>query len=183
MLRQNNTRENREPREPREVRDGRENRENRETRDRDNYVQRPPRQYERIQRQEQLAAQQAAETRSGLTLADLETRSVDDLQDMAKELDISGYSRLKKQDLAFRILQAQTEQQGNIFGSGVLDIVEDGYGFLRQERFLPGPEDVYVSQSQIRKFGLRTGDFIRMIDNQHFHRHAMCFQFQPELFL
>ena len=79
---------------------------------------------------------------------------------MAKELGITGYSALKKQDLVLRLLQAQTEQQGFLFGGGVLEIVEDGFGFLRKERFLPGPSDVYVSQSQIRRFGLRTGDMI-----------------------
>ncbi|MDQ6906153.1 MAG: Rho termination factor N-terminal domain-containing protein, partial [Chloroflexota bacterium] len=79
---------------------------------------------------------------------------------MANDWGLANPTRLRRQDLIYRLLQAQTEQQGNIFGSGVLDIVEDGYGFLRQERFLPGPEDVYVSQSQIRKFGLRTGDFV-----------------------
>src|SRR5438876_4668299 len=93
-----------------------------------------------------------------LTLAELESRNVDDLMDMAKELDISGISRLKKQDLAFRILQAQTEQQGNIFKKGILDIMEDGFGFLRLAGYLPSQDDVYVSQSQIRRFGLRTGD-------------------------
>jgi transcription termination factor Rho len=79
---------------------------------------------------------------------------------MAKELGIAGVSTLRKQDLIFRLLQAQTEQQGNIFRGGVLEIVEDGFGFLRQERYLPGANDVYVSQSQIRRFGLRTGDMI-----------------------
>jgi transcription termination factor Rho len=98
------------------------------------------------------------DSRVSLTLADLESRNMDDLQDMAKELDITGYSRLKKQDLAFRILQAQTEQQGNIFKKGILEIMEDGFGFLRLTSYLPGPDDVYVSQSQIRRFGLRTGD-------------------------
>src|SRR5438105_1854607 len=141
------------------------NRINRETRDgrdggrdrgdmRDNYAPRPQRHYERTQRE-----RVALETPTGLTLADLETRSVGELQDMAKELDISGYTRLKKQDLAFRILQAQTEQQGNIFKKGILEIMEDGFGFMRLSGgYLPHPDDVYVSQSQIRRFGLRTGD-------------------------
>jgi transcription termination factor Rho len=71
-----------------------------------------------------------------------------------------GISGLKKQDLIFKLLQAQTEQQGNIFSAGILEIMEDGFGFLRQERFLPGVDDIYVSQSQIRRFGLRTGDKI-----------------------
>jgi transcription termination factor Rho len=93
-----------------------------------------------------------------INLAELENKTLADLQEMAKEFDISGYSRLKKQDLIFKLLQAQTEQAGNIFGEGVLDIVSDGFGFLRGERMLPGPDDVYVSQTQIRRFGLRTGD-------------------------
>ncbi|GIV96677.1 MAG: hypothetical protein KatS3mg057_1334 [Herpetosiphonaceae bacterium] len=97
-------------------------------------------------------------TTINLSLAELENKTLTDLQEMAKELDISGYSRLKKQDLIFKLLQAQTEQAGHIFGEGILDIVSDGFGFLRGERMLPGPDDVYVSQSQIRRFGLRTGD-------------------------
>jgi transcription termination factor Rho len=95
-----------------------------------------------------------------VNLAELETKTLTDLQDMARDLDISGYSRLKKQDLIFKLLQAQTEQAGNIFSAGILDIVSDGFGFLRGERMLPGPDDVYVSQTQIRRFGLRTGDKI-----------------------
>jgi transcription termination factor Rho len=152
-------RENREPRD-KELRDDREPRDNRENRDRDKsdgYASRVPRYYENRTPRER--EQIAVESRSGLTLADLESRNLDDLQEMAKELDISGYSRLKKQDLAFRILQAQTEQQGNIFKRGILEIMEDGFGFLRLSGgFLPSPDDVYVSQSQIRRFGLRTGD-------------------------
>ena len=95
-----------------------------------------------------------------MNIAELETKTRDELQEMAKELGIAGISTLRKQDLIFRLLQAQTEQQGNIFKGGVLEIVEDGFGFLRQERYLPGPNDVYVSQSQIRRFGLRTGDMV-----------------------
>jgi transcription termination factor Rho len=95
-----------------------------------------------------------------VNLAELESKTRDELQEMAKELGIAGVSTLRKQDLVFRLLQAQTEQQGHIFRGGVLEIVEDGFGFLRQERYLPGNNDVYVSQSQIRRFGLRTGDMI-----------------------
>ena len=95
-----------------------------------------------------------------MNLAELETKTRDELTEMAKELGIAGVSTLRKQDLIFRLLQAQTEQQGNIFRGGVLEIVEDGFGFLRQERYLPGNNDVYVSQSQIRRFGLRTGDMV-----------------------
>ncbi|MCL5109812.1 MAG: transcription termination factor Rho [Chloroflexi bacterium] len=95
-----------------------------------------------------------------LSLGELEAKRLDDLQDLAKELSVTGYSSLRKQDLIIRLLQAQTEQQGYLFGGGVLDVVEDGFGFLRKERFLPGPNDVYVSQSQIRRFGLRQGDYV-----------------------
>lgn len=95
-----------------------------------------------------------------MNIAELEAKSLDELQDLARELDITGYTRLRKQDLILRILQAQSEQQGFIFGKGVLEITEEGIGFLRQERLLMGPEDIYVSQSQIRRFGLRTGDMV-----------------------
>ena len=97
---------------------------------------------------------------TGLNIAELETKTREDLMDIAKELGISGYSSLKKQDLIFRLLQAQTEREGNIFSGGVLDLVDDGYGFLRSESLLPGINDVYVSQSQIRRFALRTGDYV-----------------------
>ena len=114
-------------------------------------------QREQREQREQLASDAAA----GLTLADLESRGLTELQDLARELDISGYSRLKKQDIALRILQAQTEQLGNIFKKGLLEIMDDGFGFLRVGGgYLPGPDDVYVSQSQIRRFGLRTGDLV-----------------------
>ena len=80
--------------------------------------------------------------------------------EIAKDLGVSGVSTLKKQDLIFRLLQVHTEREGNIFSCGVLDLVDDGYGFLRGESLLPGLNDVYVSQSQIRRFGLRTGDYV-----------------------
>jgi transcription termination factor Rho len=90
----------------------------------------------------------------------LEAKSLTELRDLAKSLDVSGYSRLKKEDLILRLLRAKAEGQGYIFGGGVLDIVDENIGFLRSEHYLPGPEDVYVSQSQIRRFGLRTGDMV-----------------------
>ncbi|HEX5501646.1 MAG TPA: transcription termination factor Rho [Thermomicrobiales bacterium] len=93
-----------------------------------------------------------------MPVAELETRSTEGLQEVARSLGMVGFSRYKKFDLINRILQAQTELQGNIYGEGVLEIIEDGFGFLRGERLLPGSEDIYVSQSQIRRFGLRTGD-------------------------
>ena len=95
-----------------------------------------------------------------MNIAELEEKTLGELQDMAKSMGISGYSRLKKTDLVFRLLRANAEKQGLIFGGGVLEIVQDGIGFLRSDHLLPGPEDVYVSQSQIRRFGLRTGDFV-----------------------
>lgn len=95
-----------------------------------------------------------------LNIAELETRTLGELQELAKEQELTGYSRLKKTDLILRLLRAKAEQQGLIFGGGVLDIVQDGIGFLRSNHLLPGPEDIYISQSQIRRFGLRTGDVV-----------------------
>ena len=93
-----------------------------------------------------------------MNIVELESKSLSELQEMAKELDITGTSRLKKQDLIFRLLRAKAEGLGHIFGGGVLETMSDGIGFLRSNNLLPGPRDVYVSQSQIRRFGLRTGD-------------------------
>ncbi|MDQ3542218.1 MAG: transcription termination factor Rho [Chloroflexota bacterium] len=93
-----------------------------------------------------------------MTVAELDSRTVEALNDLAKELGVSGYLRMRRPDLITKLLQAQTEHDGHIFGDGVLEIIEDGFGFLRGQRFLPGPDDIYVSQSQIRRFGLRTGD-------------------------
>jgi len=73
---------------------------------------------------------------------------------------MTGFSHLKKQDLIFRLLRAQAERQGNIFAQGVLEALDDGFGFLRQHRFLAGPNDIYVSLSQIRRFAWRTDDLI-----------------------
>jgi len=95
-----------------------------------------------------------------LNIAELEMMTVDELREMAAGQGISGISRLKKQDLIFRLLRAKAEEQGHIFGGGVLEIVQEGIGFLRSDHLLPGPDDVYVSQSQIRRFGLRTGDTV-----------------------
>ncbi|HNP69557.1 MAG TPA: transcription termination factor Rho [Kouleothrix sp.] len=93
-----------------------------------------------------------------MNVAELENKTLNDLREMARTSGISGVSGLKKQDLIFKLLQAQTEEAGHSLSDGVLDIVSDGFGFLRGPRLLPGPDDVYVSQSQIRRFGLRTGD-------------------------
>jgi transcription termination factor Rho len=95
-----------------------------------------------------------------VNVAELESKTLSDLREIARKLDITGISGLKKQDLIYKLIQAQSEEQGNTFSDGILDIVSDGFGFLRGERMLPGPDDVYVSQSRIRRFGLRTGDRI-----------------------
>ena len=91
-------------------------------------------------------------------VAELENKPIEELYELAKQFELQGYSRMKRPDLISKLLQARTEMEGNIFGDGVLEIIEDGFGFLRGPRFLPGPDDIYVSQSQIRRFGLRTGD-------------------------
>jgi transcription termination factor Rho len=93
-------------------------------------------------------------------IAELEGKPVDELREMARELEIPRYRRLKKADLVFRLLHANAERRGLIFGGGVLEIIQDGIGFLRSQNLRPGEEDVYVSQSQIRRFALRTGDMV-----------------------
>ncbi|UCC90210.1 MAG: transcription termination factor Rho, partial [Dehalococcoidia bacterium] len=95
-----------------------------------------------------------------MNITELETKSRDELIEVAKEMGISSYTNLKKQDLIMRLLQAYTEQQGNIFCGGILETMSEGYGFLRQKTLLPSSDDVYVSQSQIRRFGLRSGDMV-----------------------
>jgi transcription termination factor Rho len=94
------------------------------------------------------------------TMAELENKNRDELEAMAKECGIAGYTNLKKPELVYRILQAEAEQQGNIFITGVLETISEGYGFLRQDTFRRGPNDVYVSNSQIRRFNLKDGDAV-----------------------
>jgi transcription termination factor Rho len=93
-----------------------------------------------------------------LDLAQLEEKTLDDLQEMAKELEVSEYERLRKRDLMLEIMQAQAKQNGMQWTQGVLEILPEGYGFLRTRNYLPSPEDVYVSQSQVKRFSLKTGD-------------------------
>lgn len=97
-----------------------------------------------------------------MEIGELKGKSISELTKLAKDLNVNGISGLKKQDLIFKILQAKTEKEGLIFGEGVLEILPDGFGFLRSPdyNYLPGPDDIYVSPSQIRKFNLRTGDTI-----------------------
>jgi transcription termination factor Rho len=95
-----------------------------------------------------------------MNISELEDKTREELLEMAKELGITSYTGLKKQDLVKRLLQANAEQQGYNFSGGILEIIGEGYGFLRQSSLLPSSSDVYVSQSQIRRFGLRTGDVV-----------------------
>ncbi|MCI0495781.1 MAG: transcription termination factor Rho [bacterium] len=97
-----------------------------------------------------------------MDIAELKTLKISELTKVAQELNISGSTGLKKQELIFRILAEQTKQEGLIFAEGVLEILPDGYGFLRSTdyNYLPGPDDIYVSPSQIKRFGLRTGDTV-----------------------
>ena len=93
-------------------------------------------------------------------MTELEDKTRDELEEIAKECGVTGYSSLKKAELVLQILQSQAVQQGNVFISGVLEIMNEGYGFLRQGSFLRGANDIYVSNSQIRRFNLRNGDYI-----------------------
>ncbi len=106
--------------------------------------------------------EQTASGTGRLNLADLKDLKITELSKMARELGVNGLSGLKKQDLIFKILQAQTEKEGLIFSEGVLEILPDGFGFLRSPNYnyLPCPDDIYVSPSQIRKFDLHTGDTV-----------------------
>jgi transcription termination factor Rho len=107
--------------------------------------------------------QETTETqKKPLDLSDLKEMTIQALTAMARELNVEGAAGMKKHDLIFKILQTQTEKSGLIFAEGVLETLPDGYGFLRapESNYLPGPDDIYVSPSQIRKFDLRTGDTV-----------------------
>ena len=97
-----------------------------------------------------------------MDLTELKELTIVSLTQVAKELQIPGAAGLRKQELIFKILQAQTEKSGLIFSEGVLETLPEGFGFLRAPdyNYLPGPDDVYVSPAQIRKFDLRTGDTV-----------------------
>lgn len=96
----------------------------------------------------------------GLNISDLETMSLSQLRELGRDAGIERYTRLKKQDLIVSLLRHKAEQQGHELRGGVLDIIEDGIGFLRSHNYLPGPDDIYVSQTQIKRFDLRTGDMV-----------------------
>ncbi len=97
-----------------------------------------------------------------MNIVELKEMSISELSEVAKQLNVTGASGLRKQELIFKILEAQTEKNGLIFGEGVLEILPDGFGFLRAPsyNYLPGPDDIYVSPSQIRRFDLHTGDTV-----------------------
>ena len=97
-----------------------------------------------------------------LNITDLKDKSIQELTQIAKDLNVGGATGMRKQDLIFQILKAQTEKSGFIFSEGVLEVLPDGFGFLRAPdyNYLPGPDDIYVSPSQIRKFDLQTGDTV-----------------------
>ena len=99
---------------------------------------------------------------TGFNITKLKKMTIQELTKAAKDLSVSSISGLKKQDLIFKILQAQAEKEGFMFGEGVLEILPDGFGFLRSSNYnyLPSPDDIYVSPSQIRRFDLRTGDTV-----------------------
>jgi transcription termination factor Rho len=95
-----------------------------------------------------------------MNIAQLEAMTLTDLRGMSKDLEIPGASRMKKEDLILKIMQAEAERRGLELRGGVLEVMGEGMGFLRADHYLPGPNDIYVSQSQIRRFGLRTGDMV-----------------------
>ena len=120
----------------------------------------PPR--EQLPDEEEAEARKSARDGSTLNLAELKDLSIQKLNQVAKDLGVTGAGGLRKQDLIFKILQVQAEKSGLIFAEGVLECLPDGFGFLRapEYNYLPGPDDVYVSPSQIRRFDLRTGDTV-----------------------
>lgn len=95
-----------------------------------------------------------------MQLAELDAMNLDELQRLAKENEIKGFSTMKKRDLIFALLKQETEAEGLIFAQGVLEIVSEGFGFLRRVNYLPHEDDIYISASQIRRFSLRTGDLV-----------------------
>ncbi|HEV2444434.1 MAG TPA: Rho termination factor N-terminal domain-containing protein, partial [Candidatus Sulfopaludibacter sp.] len=113
-------------------------------------------------RRKQQVAQGAKNGTPTLDLVELKDMSIQKLNQIAKDMNIAGFAGLRKQELIFKILQTQAEKSGLIFSEGVLECLPDGFGFLRapEYNYLPGPDDVYVSPSQIRRFDLRTGDTI-----------------------
>jgi transcription termination factor Rho len=107
---------------------------------------------------DEIAEIEAARERNDLDISDLREMSVTELRQVARDLSLETGTQERRDDIADRILQAQTERAGLEYASGILDIVDEGFGFMRRHGLLPSPEDVYVSSSQVRRFGLRIGD-------------------------
>jgi transcription termination factor Rho len=95
-----------------------------------------------------------------LNITDLEAKNMSELYKIARDLNLTGYSKLRKKELVFEILKTKTEKDGLLFAQGILEILSDGFGFLRPFQYLPSQDDIYVSPSQIRRFDLRTGDMV-----------------------
>jgi transcription termination factor Rho len=111
---------------------------------------------------EEAQLEAAQPTGPKLNLKTLKDKKARDLVEIASELGVEGVGNMRKQELIFKILEAQAEKNGNVYGEGVLEILPDGFGFLRapDSNYLPGPDDIYISPSQVRRFGLRTGDVV-----------------------
>ena len=119
---------------------------------------------EEIEEYEKAAEQPAEEAAGGrLDLNQLKEMSINQLSSAAKGLGVENPAGMRRQDLIFSVLQHQTEAEGLIFGEGVLEVLPEGFGFLRapEYNYLPGPDDIYVSPSQIRRFNLRNGDTVQ----------------------
>ena len=128
----------------------------------------PPEKAEKPEKKETAAAapappaQPAAAPAQTISLSAMKEMSISALTKIAKDLDIAGATGMRKQELIFEILRVRAEKSGNVFSEGVLETLPDGFGFLRAPdyNYLPGPDDIYVSPSQIRKFDLHTGDTV-----------------------
>ena len=107
-----------------------------------------------------LVIEEAVDVLKGMDMNSLEQLRLPELRDLARRYNVSGFSGRKKEDLILLLLRAKAEREGFSFGGGILEVTNEGIGFLRSSRYLPGPKDVYVSQSQIRRFGMRTGDMV-----------------------
>src|SRR6476661_152567 len=101
---------------------------------------------------------EAARERNDLDVSDLREMSVTELRAVSRDLELETGTQERKDDLVERILERQTERAGHAYATGILDVVDEGFGFLRRHGLLPSPDDVYVSSSQVRRFGLRIGD-------------------------
>src|SRR5690606_38608796 len=101
-----------------------------------------------------------SEEEFGMNIAELQAKTTAELQDIVRQLEVNGYSKMRKNDLIMEILRKETEKEGLLFTQGILEILPDGYGFPRVAGYTPSQEDVYVSPSQIRRFHLRTGDVV-----------------------